>query len=153
MNQEERREHIKLVEETIPIIQKMGIKVLEFRECYAKLMLPMDKNLNHIGIIYAGSLFTLGEISGGAIFNAAFDNKKFYPIVKDAAIRYKRMATTDVTVEVKMTEEEAEKISKQAENEGKADYSLNLEIKDANGEICCIVTGTWQIRKSNIVVS
>jgi thioesterase domain-containing protein len=149
MNEEKRKECIAIMEDGIPIVQKTGIKVLEFRERYAKLLLPFEKNVNHVGIIYAGSLFTLGDMAGGAIYHAAFDNKKFYPIVKDVSIRFKRMATTDVTIEVSMSEADAKKIATQAENEGKADFSLNLEIKDVKGETCCIVTGTWQLRKNN----
>ena len=148
MNQEKCRECIALLEESIPIVKKMGLKVLDFADGYAKLMLPLEKNVNHIGIIYAGSLFTLGEMAGGAVFHAAFDNKRFYPIVKDVAIQFKRMATNDVTLEVQIGREAAEKISTRAEKEGKADYSLNLEIKDLKGEICCLVTGTWQLRKN-----
>jgi len=147
MDEEKRKECIARLEGGIPIVQKMGVKVLEFSERYAKLMLPFDGNMNHIGIIYAGSLMTLGEMSGGAIFRATFDEKKYYPIVKDVAAQFKRMAKTDVTLEVSMSEEEADKIAQQAENAGKADYSLKLEIKDAKGEVCSIVTGTWQLRK------
>lgn len=140
-------EDIALIETTVPIIEKMGLKVVELRRNYAKLKLPIDQNTNHIGVIYAGSLFSLGEVAGGALFLAAFDKTVFLPIVKQVDIRFRRMAMTDVTVEVAMTQADVERISAIAEKEGKADFELALEIKDRSGEVCCIVNGTWQIRK------
>ena len=140
-------EEIALIETTVPIIEKMGIKVVEFRPYFAKLKLPLERNANHIGVIYAGSLFSLGEVAGGAIFLAAFDKTLFVPIVKQVDIRFRRMAMTDVTVEVAMAQSEAVRITAIAEREGKADFQLTLEIKDENGVVCSIVNGTWQIRK------
>ena len=140
-------EEITLIETAVPIIEKMGIKVVEFRPNYARLKLPLEGNTNHIGVIYAGSLFSLGEVTGGAIFLAAFDRTRFLPIVKQVDIRFRRMAKTDVTVEVAMAREDVERISATAEKEGKADFDLTLEIKDEEGVVCSIVNGTWQIRK------
>jgi thioesterase domain-containing protein len=141
------KDPITVLETTIPIVEKMGLKVLDFRSNSARLMLPLEDNVNHIGVIYAGSLFTLGEMAGGAIFHASFDNTLFYPIVKQINIRFRRMAASDVTVDVEMQKNEASRIADEALEYGKADFVLDLEIKDVNGEVCSIVNGTWQIRK------
>jgi len=141
------KDPVAIIEKTIPIVEKMGVKVVGFRPNYAKLMLPMANNINHIGCIYAGSLFTLGEMAGGAIFHASFDNSIFIPIVKQLSIRFRKMALTNVTVEVMLPTEEAERIKTMAMADGKADFDLSLEIKDASDEVCSILNGTWQIRK------
>ncbi|MBT8489713.1 MAG: DUF4442 domain-containing protein [Deltaproteobacteria bacterium] len=137
---------IKYIEGSIEIVKKMGIKVADIRNRYVKLVLPMKPNLNHIGTIYAGSLFALGEIVGGAIFLASFDHMKFYPVVKELTIRYKKPGTSDMTVETALTEKEVKEIQKTAEEYGKADWSMNLEIKNESGEVCCLVNGIWQMR-------
>jgi len=139
---------IKYIEESIEIVKKMGIKVADIRNRYVKLLLPMKPNLNHIGTIYAGSLFALGEIVGGAIFLASFDHTKLYPVVKELTIRYKRPGTSNMTVETALTEKEVKEIQKTAEEYGKADWSMSLEIKNENGEVCCLINGIWQMRKS-----
>lgn len=136
-----------LLEKSIPIVAKMGIKVVEFGKNHAKLKLPFEGNANHIDIVYAGSLFTLGELAGGAIFHASFDNLRYYPVVKKVEITFKRMALTDVTVEVGLSEEKVAQINQTAEARGKADFDLSLELKDNSGEVCCLVDGVWQIRK------
>ena len=52
-----------------------------------------------------------------------------------------------MTLEVKLTREEADGIQQEAEEKGKADFNLDLEIKDSGGETVATVQGTWQIRK------
>ena len=128
-------------------IKRTGLRVLEMRDRYVKLALPLEGNVNHVGMMYAGSLFTIGEVTGGAIHGAAFDIEKFFPIVKEVSIRFRRPAVTEVTVEVTITEEESNRIQAEAEEKGKADFTLDVDIKDANGEVVSIVHGVWQIRK------
>ena len=110
------------------------------------MLMPLEGNVNPVGMMYAGSLFTLGEIAGGAIHVVSFDMTKLFPIVKEIKIRFRRPATTDVTMEVELSAEEASRIQAEALEKGKADYVLNLELEDANGEVVSIVQGTWQVR-------
>jgi thioesterase domain-containing protein len=131
----------------IPAIKRTGLTITDMSERYVKIKMPLEGNANHIGMMYAGSLFSIGEISGGVIHGASFDTEKYVPIVKEVSIRFRRPALTDVTLEVTMTKEEADRIVKDAAEKGKADFVLNLEIKDAGGEVVSIVSGTWQIRK------
>lgn len=141
------KEIAELAVNSIEGIRRTGIKVVELRERYAKMVMPLEGNINHVGMMYAGSLFTLGEFCGGIIYGVAFDVEKYYPIVKDISIRFRRPAMTDVTIEVSMNEEEAGKIQQICDEKDKSDFVLDLEIKDANGEVVALVNGTWQIRK------
>jgi Putative thioesterase (yiiD_Cterm) len=135
------------VESGVEAIRRTGLRVLEMRDRYVKTLMPLTGNVNHVGIMYAGSLFTIGECMGGAIYGVAFDYRRFFPIVKEITIRFRRPVVTDVTLEVEMGEEEADRIQREAEEKGKADYTLDLDLKDASGETVCVVQGVWQIRK------
>ncbi|MCP4756922.1 MAG: DUF4442 domain-containing protein [Proteobacteria bacterium] len=128
-------------------IKRTGIRVIGLRDRYAKILMPLEGNVNHVGMMYAGSLFTIGEFSGGIIHGVSFDVKRFVPIVKEVTIRFQSPATTDVTLEVSLGREEADRIQAEAEENGKADFALELEIKDAGGETVSLVKGLWQIRK------
>jgi acyl-coenzyme A thioesterase PaaI-like protein len=130
----------------IEAIKRTGIRVVALRDRYAKMLMPLEGNVNHVGMMYAGSLFTLGEIAGGAIHMVSFDVTRLFPIVKEVNIRFRRPAMTDVTMEVEFSAEEAARIEAEALEKGKADYELNLELKDTNGEAVSIVSGTWQVR-------
>jgi acyl-coenzyme A thioesterase PaaI-like protein len=135
------------IEKGVEGIRRTGIQVLAMRDRYVKILMPLEGNVNHVGIMYAGSLFTIGECMGGAIYGAAFDVQRFFPIVKEVTIQFRRPAVTDVTLELEMSEEEANKIQQEAEEAGKADFTLDLELKDTAGETVCRVSGIWQIRK------
>jgi thioesterase domain-containing protein len=133
--------------EGIPAVQRTGIEVLELDVGYVKMSMPFEPNINHVGIMYAGSLFTLAELPGGAIFASAFDSKRFYPIVKDMHLRFRRPAKTDITVEVRMSQEEIDEIQARADKDGKADYSWECELKDADGEVVATSVNIYQLRK------
>jgi thioesterase domain-containing protein len=136
-----------MLESVVKIVKAMDIRIVEMRDRHAKVLLPLDPNVNHIGTIYAGSLFTAGEFIGGPIFIASFDYTRFYPIVKEINIQFRRPATTDVTVEADLSVDEVNAIQKEADEKGKADWKMNLKIKDQAGEVCCLLQGVWQMRK------
>ena len=69
------------LEKAIGIIVKMGIKIVDFRTRYVKVLLPLKPNVNHIGTIYAGSLFSLADFAGGVLFFASFDHARYFPIM------------------------------------------------------------------------
>ncbi len=138
---------IPMLEQGVDILQKMGMKVVGLEKNKARIKMPFEPNRNHIGSAYGGSLFCLAEFSGGVIFAASFDFAKYFPLVKEFSIRYRRPATTDMYLDVALSPEEVERISREADEKGKADYSLDLELKDESGQVCCIARGTWQLRK------
>ena len=147
MIEEKYKDAASFLEQAVSIIHLTGVKVVSLKDRYAKIMLPLGPNINHIGTMYAGSLFILAEFSGGVIYYVSFDHTKFYPIVKEVSIRYRRPATGDVFLEVGLTPEQVEEIQRSAEEKGKQDWTMDLELKDADGQVCCLVHGTWQIRK------
>ena len=146
VSEEQRKTWIKALEEGIPFIQRTGIRVVELERGYAKLRLPFEGNVNHVGILYAGALFALSELTGGAIFLSTFDPRRFYPIVRDLRIRFLRPATTDITVEVRITGEQAGEIASHAEADGKANYEWECELVDANGVVVARTTNQYQMR-------
>src|SRR5512145_642366 len=88
------------LESGIRFVANSGLKVVELRRGYVKCLMPYAGNGNHIGTMYAGALFTLAEIPGGALFLSSFDVSKFYPIVKALDMQFVKPATGDVTVEI-----------------------------------------------------
>jgi len=144
---EEYRDIVGYLEKAIGIIEKMGMRILDFQARSVKIMLPKKPNVNHIGTVYAGSLFSLADYTGGVLFYASFDHRKYYPLLKEITMTFKSPATTDMTVEASMTPGEAERLIKMAEDTGKADWVMNLELKDEQGKTCCAVNGNFQMRK------
>ena len=134
-------------DKTFPFVERCEVQTLEVDRGYCKMLMPFKPNINHVGIMYAGALYTIAELPGGTIYLTSFDTKKFYPIVKDMAIRFRRPATTDVTVEVTVSEEEIARIESTTEETGKCDFEWDVELKDANGEVVALSHNVYQMRK------
>ena len=136
--------------EMIPFLRHSGVIVEKAERGYVKIRMPFEPNVNHVGMMYAGALFTLAEVPGGTLFITTFDPKRFYPIVKNLNIRFRRPAMTDVSVEVRISEEQASQVLAEAEKNGKADYSWQCELVDVNGEVVAITENEYQIRAFNL---
>lgn len=134
------------IENKIAFVQRMGLKVLEMKPRYVRLIAPLDGNENHIGTMYAGALFTLAEIPGGALFMTSFDSSRYYPVVRDMSIRFRRPARGDVTIELSMSVEEVRRIESEVAENGKSEYVLSGELKDKSGEIVVLSRGVYQLR-------
>lgn len=135
-----------MIEQGIPFARRTEIEVLAMETGYVKLMMPLAPNVNHVGTMYAGALFTLAELPGGAMFLTTFDASRFYPIIKGMDIKFVRPATTDISVEVRLDPSAASEIQKKANEAGKADYEWDCELKDANGQVVCVSSNRYQLR-------
>ncbi|MGV9674920.1 PaaI family thioesterase [Nocardia sp. NPDC003482] len=134
------------LEFTIPIAHKMGVRALEVRSGYARTTVPIEGNGNHFGVMYAGVLFTVAEVLGGAIPLATFDVAKYYPLVKDLRIAFRKPAKTDVRAEASLSAEEIARITAEADAKGKADFTLHASVTDADGVVVAETTGLYQLR-------
>jgi acyl-coenzyme A thioesterase PaaI-like protein len=135
-----------LTEEQIAFVQRSGLKAEVLEPGHVRLCMPLAGNQNHIGSMYAGALFTLAEIPGGALFLTSFDTQRFYPIIKEMNLRFRRPATGDIRVEARLTTEEIQHLQKQATELGKAEYVLQLQLTDESGEVVVESRGLYQLR-------
>lgn len=134
-------------EDKIAFVKRMNLKAEVLEPGFVRLRVPLAGNENHIGSMYAGALFTLAEIPGGALFLTSFDARKFYPIVKEMNLRFRRPATGDIVVEARLSAEEIERLQNEAQANGKAEYVLELQLTDGSGEVVALSRGIYQLRK------
>ena len=77
------------LEQLIPVAHAMGVR---FVETASRLRpaprCPFEGNGNHFGVIYAGVIFTVAEVLGGAIHFATFDVTTHYPLVRSLTIDF-----------------------------------------------------------------
>lgn len=134
------------LESGIEFVSRTGVRVLELAPGRVKLCMPLSGNENHIGTLYAGALFTLAELPGGALFLSSFDVNRFYPVIREMNIRYHRAARTDAFVTQTLSRDEIDRITREAEQNGKSDFTLFCEITDAQDTVVADSTGLYQIR-------
>jgi acyl-coenzyme A thioesterase PaaI-like protein len=135
-----------LTEEQIAFVKRSGLKAEVLEPGHVRLRMPLEGNQNHIGTLYAGALFTLAEVPGGALFLTCFDACRFYPIVKEMNLRFRRPARGDITVDARIDQAEIARIRNEAETNGKAEYWLELQLLDADGEVVAESRGLYQMR-------
>lgn len=135
------------LENGIEPVQRMGLKVVECGERHVKLMMPLDRNKNHFGTLYAGAQFTLSDIAAGALFGVSFDYYKYYPLVKELTTKFLKAAIGDLYTELEFSKEQVEHMKAEAELNGKANYSLDMDLKDVTGQVISRIHGEFQIRK------
>ena len=135
-----------LTEEQIAFVKRSGLKAEVLEPGHVRLRMPLAGNQNHLGSMYAGALFTLAEIPGGALFLTSFDSQRFYPVVKEMNLRFRRPASGDVRVEARLAAEWIEQLQSEAAAQGKAEYLLELQLTDDSGQVVAESRGLYQLR-------
>lgn len=135
----------KTVEEKVEFVKRCGLKLEEVEKGYVKCVMPAQGNQNHIGTMYAGALFTLAEIPGGALWLSSFDITKSYPILKSFNIDFLRPAKGDIAFETGFDISDIERLSKECADRGKAEFVLEGELKDSDGTTVARSKGTYLI--------
>lgn len=137
-----------VIEEAIPAMHGLGIRAVVMAPGRVAGTAPLSGNTNHLGTFYAGALFGLAEMLGGALFASGFDVDRFYPVVKDLQIRFLRPAMSDVRAEASLGEVEMARLADEAARDGRAEFVLEATITDAEGTLVATTTGTYQIRRN-----
>lgn len=135
-----------LLEKGMPFAARTELKVSKLDRENIELLMPLTPNINHVGIMYAGALFTLGEMMGGAVALVYLFEHSLIPIVKSFSIKFVKPGTTDITTSYAMPAEEVKRIIAECEEKGKADYSIQLELKDNTGLVVAVTDGLYQVR-------
>lgn len=136
-----------MIEGTIPWVRDSGLQVELLEERHVILRLPKDRHLNHVGIVYAGSLFMLMEVSGAALFACTYPLGKYIPINREMTIRFVRMGVTDILCELSITEEKALEMIKPIDERGKGEWVLDMECRDMDKNVIATSTCQYYIKK------
>lgn len=131
---------------TIPTAHNMGVQVVEARRGFAATTVPVEGNGNHFGVIYAGVQFTVAEILGGIVSLSTFDSAKYFPLVKNIDISFVAMAKSQLRAEASLDDETIARIEAEAAERGKADFTLDATVTDADGKTVATSRGLYQLR-------
>ena len=136
---------------SVPILEAMGIRVVEVRPGFAAADLPPEPNVNHFGVTYAGSLFSVAEMLGGVLSLVTFDFDGelagFVPLVKESTIRFRRPALGVVRASASLSADEIARVRREALATGKGEFVLEATLTDEQGEVVASTVGTYQVRR------
>lgn len=136
----------------VPGIERTGVVVEEVSPRRVRATMPIVGNGNHVDVMYAGSLFTLAELSGGLVAMGAFGTEGYYPVVRDVAIAFLRPARTDVVLDLAVDDVWVEDVRRRAEADGKADFDLDVELRDADGVVVATSANRYQLRRLDLAM-
>ncbi|MBS1842831.1 MAG: DUF4442 domain-containing protein [Actinobacteria bacterium] len=132
----------------VPYISHMGIEVTEMSEGAATAVLPDRLDLhNHVGSQHAGALFGVAETASGAAFVGAFAVRMgdLTPLARNAEISYVKVARGVVEAKAKLGVP-AEEALAALDKEGRIDFSVEVEMTDAEGDVVATATVDWNVR-------
>lgn len=132
----------------VPRMASMGIRVTELSELRAVGTAPLEGNSNHMRSMYAGTIFGLAEMVGGALPFPSFPADEFYPTVKNVDLTFRRPVRTDLTATVEWTPDQLAAIREELAVCTKSEYVVNVALTDADGRLVAQSVGTYQVRRN-----
>jgi acyl-coenzyme A thioesterase PaaI-like protein len=134
------------LEQLIPRAHQMGVEFVEMRPGFVRAEVPFEGNGYHFGVIYAGVIFTVAEVLGGAIHVATFDVSTHYPLVKDLAIDFIAPGKSRLSASASLAPEEIARIAAAATPDAKVPFVLEAEVVGADGTVVARTRGDYQLR-------
>ncbi len=132
----------------VPYISHMGIEVTELSEGEATALLPDRPELhNHVGSQHAGALFGVAETASGAAFVGAFAARMgdLTPLARSAEIAYVKVARGPIEAKARLGVAADEALAK-LDADGRVDFSVEVEMTDAQGVVVATATVDWNVR-------
>lgn len=129
---------------TVPFVERTGMQRIEERRGYSHLRMPLEPNANHVNVMYLGAFTVLAEAAAAGPGISILDTRKYFPIVKDIAVDFHRMAASDVTAEFGLSENEMQGLLADLERKGSAGYTAEVPMHDADGVL--VATGRVTIK-------
>lgn len=135
----------RFIAHAVPRIADLGIRVVELAPDRVVTHAPLQTNGNHLGSMYAGTLFGMAEMMGGAILFASVNFEEYLPTVKEISIRYRRPARSDITGVATLDPETLSRVLAEARERGRSEYRVNATLTDAGGNVVVRTEGTYQL--------
>ena len=137
----------KLMAETVPWVKDSGIKLLDAEDGYIRAMMPREKHVNHVGIAFAGTHFSIMECVGAGITAVSYPGETWIPIIKEVNIQYKKPLLTDIYCEMRLPREKADELIAPLREKNKGEWVINMEVKNAEGEVCSTAKWTFYLKR------
>ena len=118
----------------VEFVERTGMRRLEERRGYAKLLMPLAGNENHVDVMYLGAYTVLAEAVAAVPGIGILDTARFFPIIKDIYVDFHRSAASDVTAEYALSEDRINGLLESLEAKGSAGYLAEFPMHDADGQ-------------------
>ena len=76
----------------VPFVERTGMQYLEDSLGYARLLMPLAGNENHVGVLYMGAYTVLAEAVAALPGISFLDTARHFPILKDIHVDFHKPA-------------------------------------------------------------
>jgi thioesterase domain-containing protein len=123
-----------LLHSKIPITRALGVRVEEYDGERLVLSAPLDRNVNHLGTAFGGSLNALAVLSGYGLLWLELQDTDCHIVIRASSISYERPVRGVLRAICVRPEEEALAAFKKGFHEkGKGRITLSATIEDEGG--------------------
>lgn len=134
------------LEQLVPRAYQMGVRFAELRRGCVRSSVPFEGNGNHFGVMYAGVIFTVAEVLGGAMSAATFRPTTHYPLVRNMTIEFLKPGRGPLTASAELDDATIERVLAESADGSKAAFELAAEVVGADGIVVAWTRGDYQIR-------
>ena len=128
----------------VPFVERTGMRRIEEGRGHSKLLMPLEGNANHVDVMYLGAFCVLAEAVAAGPGISILDTEKHFPIIKDIAVDFHRMAASDVTGEYTLSEEQIAELDADLARKGSVGYTAEVPMHDAEGNL--VATGRVSVK-------
>ena len=131
----------------VPFNAHNNVELIEIGDGKGVARLPDGAtSKNHIDTQHAGALFLAGEAaSGGAMASAILEVfERTRPVASDASIKYKRIATGDITATA-VTDKPAADILTELKDTGKSTFDVKISLTNEKNVEVAEMTVSWHV--------
>jgi len=131
----------------IPFVKHIGIELQESDH----LSLELKPNVeNHIQTIHAAAQFALAETGSGLFLQSLFPEHadSVIPLLRSSTVKYKHPARKKIRAIAHIDSESKDKFEKQFLKKGRAQITIQVEIKDSNDVTTMVGEFGWFVSGS-----
>lgn len=132
------------VRASIPLFEAMDLRVVALAPGTATVEAPAGPNANHAGFMYAGALFSLGEVLGGLVVPVTWDSDGYVPVVADVRIRFRTPAHGTIRATATVADDVREQVAAEiAAGAAKVRFPLEAVLTDPAGTAVATTEGSY----------
>ena len=140
-----------VITQGVPFNRVLGVRVVAVEPERADVAIPeAPELLNHVGTVHAAVEFALGDVASGTLVVSAFSDVQaqgYVPLVASARIAYLKPAKGELRGVAALSQEAQRLVRAELESNGKARFSVPIEIRDAAGTLVAEVVFEWALVK------
>lgn len=104
---------------------------------------------NHLGTVHASAQIALAETASGDLLAKAFPDRvgKVVPVMREVRAKFRKAATSTLTAYPAIDESDRARFLAQLDGKGRASLTVEVELRDAEGEATCRAAFDWFIQQ------